>query len=97
MGKKRLLYSFFGWGGFQYSVCIFTIDCVDRNDLIFVLFCLLKGLVVLDRLVMVIARRYRADVPAASEENDYNRNNRHAAYRQFFLWTHGYLGAGIPN
>lgn len=44
--------------------------------------------------MLQIARRYRADVLAAGEENDYNRNNRHAAYRQFILWIHGYLGAG---
>lgn len=43
--------------------------------------------------MLVIASRYRADVLAAGKENDYNRNNRHAAYRRFILWIHGYLSA----
>ncbi|XP_052085223.1 P2X purinoceptor 7-like [Mytilus californianus] len=51
-------------------------------------------LVVLDPLVLVIARRYRQDVLAAGEDDDYNKSNRHAAYRQYILWVHGHLGAG---
>ena len=37
---------------------------------------------------------YRQDVLAAGEDQDLNRSNRHAAYRQFILWRHGHLGAG---
>ncbi|KAK3589268.1 hypothetical protein CHS0354_008331 [Potamilus streckersoni] len=38
--------------------------------------------------------RYRQDVLSAEEDNDYNRRKRHAAYRQFILWTYGYLSSG---
>jgi len=51
-------------------------------------------LVVLDEVVLLVAQRYRQDVLAAEEDNDYNRGKRHAAYRQFILWTYGYLGSG---
>ena len=50
-------------------------------------------LVVLDEVVLV-AQRYRQDVLAAGHDDDFNRGKRHAAYRQFILWNHGYLGAG---
>jgi hypothetical protein len=50
-------------------------------------------LVVLDEVVLV-AQRYRQDVLAAGHDDDFNREKRHAAYRQFILWNHGYLGAG---
>uniref|UniRef100_A0A8W8MMK5 P2X purinoreceptor 7 intracellular domain-containing protein n=1 Tax=Magallana gigas TaxID=29159 RepID=A0A8W8MMK5_MAGGI len=51
-------------------------------------------LIVLDPLVLMVARRYRQDVLAAGEDDDFNRSNRHAGYRQFILWQHGHLGAG---
>jgi hypothetical protein len=27
-------------------------------------------------------------------DQDYNRDRRHTAYRQYILWRHGYLGVG---
>ena len=51
-------------------------------------------LVVLDEVVLRVAQRYRQDVLAAGHADDFNRVKRHAAYRQFILWNHGYLGAG---
>jgi hypothetical protein len=51
-------------------------------------------LVVLDEVVLLVAKRYRQDVLAAAHDDDFNRGKRHAAYRQFILWNHGYLGAG---
>lgn len=49
--------------------------------------------VVLDDLVLLVARRYIEDIIAAAPDADLNRGNRHAAYRQFILWHHGHLGA----
>ena len=51
-------------------------------------------LVVLDEVVLLVAQKYRQDVLAAGHDDDFNRVKRHAAYRQFILWNHGYLGAG---
>ena len=50
-------------------------------------------LVVLDAVVLVV-QRYRQDVLVAGHDDDFNRGKRHAAYMQFILWNHGYLGAG---
>ncbi|CAC5371849.1 unnamed protein product [Mytilus coruscus] len=49
---------------------------------------------VLDELVLELAIRYRNDFLAQPEDDNYNRCHRHAAYRQYILWIHGYLGAG---
>ncbi|VDI69370.1 Hypothetical predicted protein [Mytilus galloprovincialis] len=49
---------------------------------------------VLDELVLELAIRYRNDFLAQPEDENYNRCHRHAAYRQYILWIHGYLGAG---
>ena len=40
--------------------------------------------VVLDDLVLVVARKYRQDILTAAPDADFNRGNRHAAYR---LWV----------
>ncbi|KAK3107166.1 hypothetical protein FSP39_008406 [Pinctada imbricata] len=50
---------------------------------------------ILDEAVLALARLYREDVLAVPADEDYNRGNRHTAYRQYILWTHGRLGAGI--
>jgi hypothetical protein len=36
----------------------------------------------------------RDDILTQPPDQDYNRNRRHTAYRQYILWWHGYLGAG---
>lgn len=53
------------------------------------------SVLILDEAVLALARLYRNDVLAMEELEDYNKSNRHAAYRQFVLWQHGRLGAGI--
>ena len=50
--------------------------------------------VVLDEVVLLVAQRYGQDELAAGHADDFNRGKRHAAYRQFILWNHRYLGAG---
>ncbi|CAC5387382.1 unnamed protein product [Mytilus coruscus] len=50
-------------------------------------------LVVLDQVVLAVDQRYRQDVFAVGEDEDYNRGKRPTAYRQFTLWHHGYFGA----
>ena len=50
--------------------------------------------IVLDKLVLEVARRYREDMFGLQPDNDFNKCNRHAAYRQYVLWIHGHLGAG---
>jgi hypothetical protein len=36
----------------------------------------------------------RDDILTQPPDQDYNRDRRHTAYRQYILWWHGYLGAG---
>jgi hypothetical protein len=47
---------------------------------------------ILDEGVLALARLYRRDV--FEDEADTRKANRHQAYRQFILWTHGRLSAG---
>lgn len=49
---------------------------------------------ILDEAVLAIARMYRRDLLVIEDEEDINKSNRHAAYRQFVLWQYGRLGAG---
>jgi hypothetical protein len=42
-------------------------------------------LVVLDEVVLLVAQRYRQDVLEAGHDDDFNREQRHATYRQFIL------------
>ena len=51
-------------------------------------------LVVVDEVVLLLAQRYRQDVLAAGYDDDFNKGKMHAAYRQFILYNHGYMGAG---
>ncbi|XP_061167593.1 P2X purinoceptor 7-like [Saccostrea echinata] len=51
-------------------------------------------IVVLDELILHVARAYRQEIFAIQDDDDYNRANRHAGYRQYTLWQHGHLGAG---
>jgi hypothetical protein len=48
-----------------------------------------------------VVARHRDDILAQPPDQDYNRDRRHTAYRQYILWRHGYLGAGnrrvVPN
>ena len=49
---------------------------------------------ILDEAVLALARLYRQDVLVFEEGADVRKANRHAAYRQFVLWSYGRLGAG---
>ena len=48
----------------------------------------------LDKMVIVISQRIRADLLAADVDST-NRGLRHGAYRQFIYWRCGKLGFGI--
>ena len=47
----------------------------------------------MDELVLEVVARHRDDILAQPPDQDYNRDRRHTAYRQYILWRHGYLGA----
>lgn len=53
------------------------------------------AVLILDEAVLYLARLYRNDVLAVEDVDNLNKANRHAAYRQYILWQHGRLGAGI--
>ena len=42
----------------------------------------------LDEAVLTLARLYREDVFALPADDNFNRANRHSAYRQYVLWMY---------
>ena len=49
---------------------------------------------ILDEAVLALGRLYRRYNMVFDDDVDWNKANRHQAYRQFMMWTHGRLGAG---
>lgn len=52
------------------------------------------NILVLDEAVLALGRLYRQDALVFPEDENYNKANRHQAYRQFTLWVHGRLRVG---
>ncbi|XP_069110178.1 P2X purinoceptor 7-like [Argopecten irradians] len=52
------------------------------------------NILVLDEAVLALGRLYRQDALVFPEDENYNKANRHQAYRQYTLWVHGRLRVG---
>ena len=48
--------------------------------------------IVPDEAVLGVARMFREELVVMPHDEDYNRSNR---YRQYTIWAHGRLGAGV--